>query len=78
MSSNAKSNCPCPIPSKPLLTNTGYNNRQITQKIMQSIIINNAKYTKGGRINYISTGVNAYGRATGSPHGYGRPPKNSF
>jgi hypothetical protein len=72
------SNCPCPIISKPLKTNSGDNNTQITQKIMQSIIIKNATYRNGKRINYISTDVNAYGRATGSPHGYGRPPKNSF
>ena len=53
-------------------------NTQFTQKFMQSVIITNTRYKKGGKISYVKTGLNEYGRATGSPHGYGKPPKNSF
>jgi hypothetical protein len=45
---------------------------------MQSVIITNTRYKKGGRISYLKTGLNEYNRATGSPHGYGKPLKNTF
>ena len=74
----SKPYCPCPTPSKPVISNSGTNNTQFTQKFMQSVIITKSRYNKGGRMSYVKTGLNEYGRATGSPHGYGKPPKNSF
>ena len=74
----SKPYCPCPTPSKPVISNAGNNNTHFTQKFMQSVIIINSRYTKGGRISYIKPIVNDFGRTTGSPYGYGQPPKNSF
>ncbi len=70
--------CRCPKPSEPVISNAGDNDTQFTQKFMQSVIINNAKFKKGGKISYFKTGLNVYGRATGSPFGYGQPPRNNF
>jgi hypothetical protein len=74
----SKPYCPCPTPSKPVITNSGNNNTHFTQKYMQSVIITNARYKKGGRISNFKQVVNDFGRTTGSPYGYGQPPKNSF
>lgn len=75
---NYKPYCPCPTPSEPVISNSGNNDTQFTQKFMQSVIITNSKFKKGGKISFINTGLNAFGRATGSPFGYGRPPRNRF
>ena len=53
--------CPCPTPSKPVISNAGNNNTHFTQKFMQSVIIINSRYTKGGRISYIKPIVNDLG-----------------
>ena len=74
----SKPYCPCPTPSKPVISNSGNNNTQFTQKFMQSVIITSSRYNKGGRISYMKPIVNGFGRTTGSPYGYGQPPKNSF
>ena len=75
---NYKPYCPCPQPSKPVISNSGNNNTQFTQNFMQSVIITNTRYKKGGKITFEKTGVNVFGRATGSPFGYGQPPRNTF
>lgn len=68
----------CPIPSKPVITNSGLNNTHFTQNQRHAYMITNTRYNKGGRFRHLGTKVNQYGKWTGSPSGYGQSPKNSF